>query len=312
MRSMTVPVLLCVLLAPNLAKAQAADRCGDILKQGIFDQYRSLNQNNYSSRLKDALCQSSSSSSGNSGGGGLSVGIPIEGVPIKFGGNYDEKHVNEMKQNYCHDGSSSLDNGDLRWIMQQVASQAVVAAWSRCMHDTVRSSGLVGAIDNVNGSQFIFRASWNAGYGVNEAVVSSFAVRGATCDPVILTTGTRITTEGIAQPCTRSGNGPVSIILNSNYGYAVGTLAEEKTKTTKDKCMEGSYTACDSLSKALRPTCGFDAACIARAQCWQDKSRAFTLAKQSCLAGITAQQQQECDQFHASMVNSHSQDCDDN
>jgi hypothetical protein len=102
----------------------------DILKQGIFNQFKSLNQGNYSSRLKDAMCQSSSSSTGNSSGGGLSVGIPIDGVSMKFGCDYDEKHVDQLKQNYCRNSSSSLDSGDLQWIMQQIVSQDVVAASS--------------------------------------------------------------------------------------------------------------------------------------------------------------------------------------
>lgn len=295
----------------HLAAAQLADRCADILKKGVFNQFNSLNDSNYSSRLKDAVCQSSASSNGSSSGGGLSVGIPIDGVPIKLGGDYNSKHVDQLKQNYCRDAGSSLNASDLQWVMQQIASQDIVAAWSRCMGNYAKSSGLTGAIDNVNGSEFVFKASWNAAFGVNEAVVSSFVVRGASCDPVILTAGAKITTDGIAQPCTRSGTGPVSIILNSNYGYAVASLPEDKPKTLKEKCMEGSYNACDAMAKNLRPTCGFDSACLARAVCWENKSRAFIIAKQGCPGATTAQQRQECEQFKAQMANSHAQDCDE-
>jgi hypothetical protein len=312
MRRRSSSLLLALVTFSHFAAAQAADRCRDILKQGIFNQFKTLNQGNYSSRLKDAMCQSSNSSSGNSTGGGLSVGIPIDGVPVKFGGDYDQKHVDELKQNYCRQTSSSLDSGDLQWIMQQIASQEVVAAWSHCMGNFAKSSGLTGAIDNVNGPQFNFKVSWSAAFGVNEATVSSFAVRGATCDPVILTTGTKITTDGIAQPCTRTGIGPVSVILNSNHGYAVGMLAEDKPKTLKDKCMDGSYNACSALSKNVRATCSYDAACLSRAQCWEDKSRGLILAKQDCPGAVTPQQQQQCEQFKAQMARSSSQDCDDN
>jgi|HubBroStandDraft_6_1064221.scaffolds.fasta_scaffold256072_1 hypothetical protein len=311
MRGASLPILLGLIVSSQLAHAQAADRCGDILKQGIFNQFKSLNQANYSSRLKDAVCQSSNSSTGNSSGGGLSVGIPIDGVPIKFGGDYNEKHVGELKQSYCHQGSSALNNDDLQWIMQQIASQEIVSAWSHCMGNYAKSSGLTGAIDNVNGSQFVFKVTWSAAFGVNEATVSSFVVRGASCDPVILTSGTKITTDGIAQPCARSGSEPVSIILNSNHGYAIGVLAEDKPKSLKDKCMEGSYNACATLAKNLRATCKFDAACISRAQCWDDKSRAFILANQECPGATTPQQQQQCEQFKAQMAESHREDCDE-
>lgn len=62
--------------------------------------------------------------------------------------------------------------------------------------------------------------------------------------------------------------------------------------TLKQQCMDGSASACSALSTQLRATCDFDAACIARAQCWSDKSRAIVLVKTSCAPG---QNQQSCD-----------------
>ena len=78
-------------------------------------------------------------------------------------------------------------------------------------------------------------------------------------------------------------------------------------QTTKQKCMGGSATACSDLWQQLKPTCGFDVACMARAQCWSDKSRAITLVKTTCAPG---QNQQSCD-FQTNNVQRQLQmDCD--
>jgi hypothetical protein len=50
----------------------------------------------------------------------------------------------------------------------------------------------------------------------------------------------------------------------------------------KEKCMGGSASACSELDTRVQLTCRYDAACIRRAQCWQDKSRALVLIKDVC------------------------------
>lgn len=312
MRIKLFVILSVMMLAVFTCHAQSADRCADVLRSGIFNENRSFNQSNYSSKLKDALCQSADSSSGSSSGGGGSLSYGL----FSAGGQYNQQHAQALKQMYCHQGSSDLSSSDVNWMMQRIASQYVLDAWSRCMEGPAHS-GLVGRIDDVNGANFNFKVRWIPAFGVNSTTATSFAVKGASCDPVIIANNVRIGTEEMTQPCTRNGHEGVSVVVNTDHGSAVGTLPEVAAqsvpppKTTKDNCMEGSATACSSLASQLLPTCGFDAACRARAQCWSDKSRAFVLVKQSCPANITAEQQQQCEQFKQTILNSHSQDCDD-
>jgi hypothetical protein len=79
-----------------------------------------------------------------------------------------------------------------------------------------------------------------------------------------------------------------------NYPWTVERAVQSPPaeKTTKQKCMEGSVTACSELYNQVRATCVNDAACIGRAACWSDKSRAITLVKTVCAPG---QNQQSCE-----------------
>jgi hypothetical protein len=59
-------------------------------------------------------------------------------------------------------------------------------------------------------------------------------------------------------------------------------VSDDSIPVLKQKCMAGSASACADLDKRVQLTCRYDAACIGRAQCWQDKSRALVLLKNVC------------------------------
>jgi hypothetical protein len=58
--------------------------------------------------------------------------------------------------------------------------------------------------------------------------------------------------------------------------------AGDSLSALEKKCMGGSASACSELDQRVQLTCRYDAACIARAQCWQDKSRALVLLHNVC------------------------------
>ena len=62
----------------------------------------------------------------------------------------------------------------------------------------------------------------------------------------------------------------------------------------KRKCMGGSASACSDLDKRVQLTCGYDAACIGRAQCWQNKSRALVLIENVCNPSFPNYNAQSC------------------
>src|SRR5690348_5518396 len=82
-------------------------------------------------------------------------------------------------------------------------------------------------------------------------------------------------------------------------GYAVlkllgGESPEVSMTTLKQKCMGRSASACSELDKRVQLTCGYDAACIGRAQCWQNKSRALVLIENVCNPSFPNYNAQSC------------------
>jgi hypothetical protein len=88
-----------------------------------------------------------------------------------------------------------------------------------------------------------------------------------------------------------------SFLAMSAYAVAKlldGESPEASMAALKRKCMGGSASACSELDKRVQLTCGYDAACIGRAQCWQDKSRALVLIEDVCNTGFPNYNAQSC------------------
>lgn len=73
-----------------------------------------------------------------------------------------------------------------------------------------------------------------------------------------------------------------------------GDSPEASVAVLKRKCMGGSASACSELDKRVQLTCGYDAACIGRAQCWQNKSRALVLIENVCNPSFPNYNAQSC------------------
>lgn len=99
-------------------------------------------------------------------------------------------------------------------------------------------------------------------------------------------------------------------------GYAVVRLladqhpSEDSIATIKQKCMGGSASACADLDKRVQLTCGYDAACIGRARCWQNKSRALVLVKNVCDPHFPNYNAQSCEFQKQNVGEQANADCD--
>jgi hypothetical protein len=89
-----------------------------------------------------------------------------------------------------------------------------------------------------------------------------------------------------------------------------GESPEALMARLKQKCMEGSASACSELDKRVQLTCGYDAACIARAQCWQNKSRALVLIENVCNPGFPNYNAQSCAFQRQNVSQQAKADCD--
>ena len=318
---MRKPFFFCLtvlLLATGLrSQAQSSeDRCRDILVDGVRDEFSDLRNRNVKSAFQSALCSDIAQSGNNSSGAQGGFSVPIAAGLIGANGGYNQSQISALRNKYCAQTSTSLSDEDYSNMMKRVSSAKVVDAWSACMVRIVNPDGGLQSLIEEAGNQLIFRVRWNPRFNVSSVTVADFYASNAHCASTLLQPGSTIGTEWQIQHCVRLSNDPVIITLQATnqMGSTEQKLPALATKTevpapvtTKDKCMGGSASACSTLSTETRSSCNFDAACISRAQCWSDKSRAITLVKYTC----DHQNAEACTFQRNNVARQVSMDCDD-
>lgn len=190
------------------------DSCSDVLSNGVFNTFKSLNARNYKLKLRDAIAKSYESDSSDKEGGGIDVVVPIDGVPVPIGGKYEGDHVKALKEKYSHNLELELDESDLTWVEQHIASSEILGKWSKCMSEKNGQRGLKTELISVDDKTLVLKTWWVTNQNVSTVYVRDFIVSGAKCEPRIVIPRKMIGSETVSQPCVRTGREGVLVVLN--------------------------------------------------------------------------------------------------
>ncbi|MGV1913847.1 hypothetical protein [Agrobacterium vitis] len=206
-----ITAALCILYLTNY-NAEAASDCDAILEQGVRNTYQKVDATNLQSKISNSLCSSYSKSSGSKGGGGLSVGIPIDGVPLTFGGNYSKTDLENIASQSCKNDSSSLSDDQYHKVLSMVADARIVEAWSKCKS---QSGGLLLNAE-AHGSNIIFSVRFRPlGNTYQTRLTDDPIFDGVQCNKNKLKSGSTIGNPEINFICKRTNDEEVTAIINA-------------------------------------------------------------------------------------------------
>ena len=187
----------------------SANDCDAILQQGIRNTFQELRTGDFRTTFRSAYCNKASANSRSSSG--MDAGGSYAGFGLNFGSNSSD--TNQSRAENCGDNASSMSDDKYVKAMQSVADKNIVDAWSAC------KTNAFGVIINgeLNGNDLLITYIFRSAGSVNQAVVEGNpTISGATCNNTVQD-GTVINTGGRIQTCTRIGDGPVSIAINTNF-----------------------------------------------------------------------------------------------
>lgn len=194
-----------------------ADDCRDILEQGIRNTYTSLKTNNFSSSFKEGFCSNSLQAVKNSSGGGLSIGFPVDGVPVDIGGNYNESSANSLKQDACKNGSGNVSDDKYELLLTSIADPSIVSAWAQCKNN----DGGVLLTGKLNGSTLILSIRFRNVGNIYETVFEGDAsFDGINC-PNNWINGTKLNGSTKYMQCKRIGEDPITVTVNTSFNGAM-------------------------------------------------------------------------------------------
>lgn len=126
----------------------------------------------------------------NSNEGGLSVAVPIKGVPVQFGGNLKGSDAAAWFGKYCSSNSGTISDEQAAFVAASLVPPDAVAAWRDCVTaklKAVNSQRLTMAF-SLSEPSVTLTINWNPDALRTDAprATSNLLVFGATCSNPIL------------------------------------------------------------------------------------------------------------------------------
>jgi hypothetical protein len=235
LQRLTTP-LHCVLLALTwtaLASPLPAfsddTQCAEVLRGGVFNTTRLIDDTASSLSYRSWQCSTEFSSHDQAVAAGLTVGFPIYGIPLKVGATFSNSEVKTWKTANCSQADLKVDRSRATLSLLQVASPEILNAWVACMALNSPPSAVACRIDR-SGQNIVFTTHWQRTAG-DTAVpkVKYYSAFDSKCTRS-LKQGDSIDEGGQSVPCTFSAGTAPSFVLNTSRGSCFTALTIPKER----------------------------------------------------------------------------------
>jgi hypothetical protein len=137
--------------------------CDSVIKGGVFNSTLINYSTSSQSSFKDFQCSSDFQSRDEATNAGISIAVPIYGVPFELGGTFSESTKEIWKRANCSQSQRSTSFREARHTLIQFASSEILSAWQNCNNRI----GLKCTLQNRDDKVVIFNAIWNPAHGDN-------------------------------------------------------------------------------------------------------------------------------------------------
>jgi len=211
-------VILGQLGATSWAQQQSSSVCRDVLADQLKNRISFNSGSAFASNMQAWMCSQRNSTSRSSNSGGLSVGVPIDGVPLQFGGNLSGSDANSWFNAHCDQKSQTMSDQQAESVSLALLPPDAIQAWSRCIDRTTPTSlQRLGMSPTTNASRLTITITWQPdAIRLDPPVVNQFLVAGATCENPLRANDRLSGSQAII--CTRLANQETVVVLNTNQG----------------------------------------------------------------------------------------------
>lgn len=225
-RKLTISLLLASLASFNVT-AQEVD-CSKFLTNPIFTKTTTEVSTASKDRFRLLQCASSFKSYADTRKYGIDVTVPVYGVPVEFGGDFENATVEQWKSQNCSSEDRKSDQSlayfqSVTTIDPISAKAALECVKSRTEVDIASRSALRCRVTDTPAA-LIFEAEWarTPGEAGNPPIVETFGLAGTNCKgaPGPFGVGQSVPEGGVAMLCDKPERS-AAFSLNTNRGSCV-------------------------------------------------------------------------------------------
>jgi hypothetical protein len=287
---------------PVEAQTVQFDSCDTVLLGGVFQEEKITSAKDVHEAASDWMCLNEKNKASAGSGWGLSLGVPIDGVPLQIGANSNNTNSSAWSKDHCTDARRNNTLKDVYEHTTKVASPEILKAWTECKVQP--HAGLTCSLANSTGPSVIFNYRWTPTDIEHDtiATVKGLTLTNATCD-TIPAAGGKITAAD-ATVCKRINKDEQAIVLlrtsKGPCSQVIPPVPPPPPPTPQEICRGGRVGAapsCAAYYQALDQTCGPDTACKGKAYCY--RNRGFRIADRDTVCAGAGATNPTCQQWTA-------------
>lgn len=226
--------VLILLTSPAAGQESDCKECRAVLAGGTFNT-TNINKTTSSKKAFESwLCTTDFGTHDEAVGAGISVGVPVYGVPVKIGGTWTESDRQTWKMTHCQSTASASDEFSSLVVAVREASPDILKAWTTCIETTCKPATprVLACRTTPTKGGTIFEATWHRSVGdTNPPKVAFFRAFDATCTPSIKKDDI-IPEGGIALNCKVAPTAEAQFVLQTSRGTCTPAAESQKAVET--------------------------------------------------------------------------------
>lgn len=209
--------------------SQSSADCDAILRDGLFNKTNISESADLKKAYSDWMCSTEFKTHDEAIAAGISVGVPVYGVPLKIGGNFLKQDRDSFYKNECSQSSAASEYQYRRSVAISQVADSIVNAWSSCKAVQSDKRGVQCALSGDDSVLTFAARHYPIGAKQTAALTSSPQIVGASCTLLAAQKGGDvIPVGGEAYTCERrmsaQGELPaVTININTTQGNCSAT-----------------------------------------------------------------------------------------
>jgi hypothetical protein len=217
MRSMELAVSS-ALLAILCSTQVYAQGCDSILQHGIWEEHAAAGNLRQVRSYLHWACSKELSSYNSDTEAAASLGIPVEGLPLEFGGDYKRSEWKDYSKEMCRYTKDGFAHEQEFTESSKRASEAIANAWSNCINADLFRAWIQYSEDPTIFSVEMRNRSANGNNVLTIQEPDGWVVtskKPVTCAPDLANRGRTIKNGSLTVTCTRDPHDTVTVTINS-------------------------------------------------------------------------------------------------
>lgn len=153
--------LLTLIVICSFNNITMAQDCDQVLKDGVFNSTAISTRSDLAKSFYQYIYNTDFTTHQQAIDAGISIGVPVYGIPVQFGGTFSKQQKDEWKRTHQEYKNETMTLSQKYNAILKFASPDILESWNKCIYYTRTKVGLYGWIESISSKSAVLHVSWN-------------------------------------------------------------------------------------------------------------------------------------------------------